>query len=429
MNPHRTPLFRSIILLFAILHLAGIAAQAQSSKIIWSFTDKHGEGAVPFAPVIFDGDGAVYGTTAIGGIGTFGTVFKLTPPTGSGNWTEKILYHFSGGSDGQQPSDIVFGPGGVIYSTTYLGGSDFCYQGCGTILQLTPPTGGGSWTKQTLYDFTGFQDGQAPGNVQVGPNGALFGTTPSGGPPAGTCHEVGCGTVWVLNESGGVWTKTIIHAFPAATGDGQGPNYDIVFDANGNLYGTTYAGGSSHFGTVFKLSPPAVTGGAWTETILHSFTGSGADGGYPIGGLVIDRNGVVYGTASYSGVANDSGTAFALTPPAKSGGTWKYKVIHKFAGGKDGATPATTMALDQKGNLYGTTWNGGSSACYLGCGTVFKLTPSTESRTWTETILHNWANSGQVPDGSIVVFHDRLLYGTTEFFGASNDGTVFTMTP
>lgn len=324
--------------------------------------------------------------------------------------------------------NIVFGPGGVIYSTTYLGGSDLCYQGCGTIFQLTP-TDGGSWTKQTLYEFTGGQDGQAPGNVQVGPNGALFGTTAGGGPPSGKCRDVGCGTVWQLTESAGLWTKSFIHTFPATPGDGQGPNYDIVFDASGNLYGTTYYGGNSNFGIVFELSPPALSGGTWTETILHSFTGSSTDGGYPIGGLVIGANGVVYGTASYGGVPNDSGTAFALNPPSKSGGVWTYTVIHQFRGGKDGATPATTMALDAKGNLYGTTWNGGSTACYLGCGTVFRLAPPTGRGTWAETILHDWANSGQTPNGSIVVLHDGALYGTTEFYGPLNDGTVFTATP
>jgi uncharacterized repeat protein (TIGR03803 family) len=428
-NLHRLQIFRSLVLLVTALFLAGLAAQAQTPTTIWSFSDTNGDGAIPFAPVIFDSSGAIYGTTAIGGVGTFGTVFELTPPSGNGNWTENILYHFVGGIDGQQPSDIVFGSGGVIYSTTSFGGSDLCYQGCGTIFQLTPPQNGGSWTKQTLYYFTGGQDGQAPGNVLVGANGTLFGTTTGGGPPAGNCHKVGCGTVWDLTESNGVWTKTFIHTFPGATGDGDGPNYDIVFDANGNLYGTTYYGGNSNYGTVFKLSPPAVAGGEWTETILHSFTGSSTDGGYPIGGLVIAPNGVVYGTASYSGVANNSGTAFELTPPVKSAGTWTYRVIHKFAGGNDGATPATTMALDQKGNLYGTTWNGGSAACYLGCGTIFELTPPTPGGAWTETILHDWANSGQDPDGSIVVFHDETLYGTSEFFGTSNDGTVFTMTP
>lgn len=428
MKTQRTQVFGLVTLLLAAVCLAVPAARAQTPAIIWSFTGNNGEGATPVVPVIFDGSGAVYGTTAIGGVGTFGTVFKLTPPSGGGNWTEDILYAFSGGLDGQQPSGIVFGPGGVIYSTTYLGGSDNCFHGCGTIFELIP-AGDGTWTKQTLYDFLGFEDGQAPGNVQIATNGTLFGSTPSGGPPTGRCRNAGCGTIWEFSESGGVWTKTILHAFPAATGDGQGPNADIVLDGNGNIYGTTYAGGKSNYGTVYELSPPAQQGGAWTETVLHSFSGTSKDGGYPIGGLAMGSGGVVYGTASYSGVPNDSGTAFALTPPKKAGRAWAFRAIHKFAGGKDGATPATTMALDQNGNLYGTTWNGGSTACYLGCGTIFELAPRTGGKTFSSTILYDWPDSGQNPDGSIVVLHDGLLYGTSEFFGTSNDGTVFTMTP
>jgi len=420
------------LLAFALMCAATFRAQAQTPTTLWTFTDKNGDGDAPLAPLIFDGSGDVYGTTAIGGSTLYGTVFKLTPPSGAGSWTEDILYHFAGGSDGQQPNDIVFGPGGVIYSTTYLGGSPLCYQGCGIIFQLTPPTGSGPWTKTTLYEFQGGQDGQSPGNVKLGPNGDLYGSTSGGGPPGGICHKVGCGTIWQLSppaQPGGSWSKTLIHGFPASTGDGRNPNYDIVFDSAGNLYGTTYDGGTSNYGTVFELSPPAQPGGTWTETILHTFTGASGDGGYPIGGLTIGSNGTVYGTGSYSGIANDSGTAFELTPPSQPGGAWTYTVIHKFAGGKDGATPATTMALDASGNLYGTTWNGGSSSCYLGCGTVFKLAPPSGSGAWKETILHDWANSGQAPNASIVVFNKGLLYGTSEFLGSSNDGTVFSMVP
>jgi uncharacterized repeat protein (TIGR03803 family) len=416
---YRISIFRALTFWVGATCLALSAVQAESARVIFSFTDTNGEGAFPVAPVIFDTKGAIYGTTAVGGAGGFGTVWALTPPSGekSKSWTETILYDFSGGADGQQPMNITFGPGGVIYSTTYLGGSDNCYQGCGTIFELTPPTGGGgrAWTKQTLYEFLGGADGEAPGNIQVGADGMLFGVTGS--------------NVWSLTESDGVWTKTIIHSFPASKDDGVSANFDIVFDANGNLYGTTYEGGSSDYGVVWELSPPAPGSGAWTETILHSFTGASTDGGYPIGGLTMGANGVVYGTASYSGVANDSGTAFALTPPAQQGGAWPYNVIHKFSGGKNGATPSTTMAIDASGNLYGTTWNGGSTACYLGCGTVFELAPPAEGGPWKWKILHNWANSNQDPDESIVVLHDGLLYGTSEFFGTKGYGTVFTMTP
>ena len=143
---------------------------------------------------------------------------------------------------------------------------------------------------------------------------------------------------------------------------------------------------------------------------------------------MIGSNGVVYGTASYSGVANDSGTAFALTPPPQAGGTWTYTVIHTFSEQHDVATPATTMAIDSGGNLYGTAWNGGSQVCYDGCGGIFKLAPNGDG-SWTESILHRWGNSKQNPDGSIVMLHNGLLYGTSEFFGPKDLGTIFTLTP
>ena len=202
-----------------------------------------------------------------------------------------------------------------------------------------------------------------------------------------------------------------------------------MFDSQGALYGTTAAGGTSnYYGTVFQLMPPAKVNGAWTESVLHNFTG-GSDGGYPIGGLAVGTNGALYGTASYSGVANDSGTAFQLTPPAVAGRAWTYAVLHTFAGGSDGATPASTPTFDPSGNLYGTTDNGGSSACYLGCGTVFKLAPPSGGGAWTETVLHEWSNSGQNPNSSIVMFHNGLLYGTTLFLGAADVGSAFTLVP
>ena len=196
-------------------------------------------------------------------------------------------------------------------------------------------------------------------------------------PPFGVCRRVGCGTVFQLtppNKPGGSWSKTILHGFPCTTTDGRAPNYDIALGDKGTLYGTTDSGGTSNYGTLFQLTPPAGGSGAWTETVLHNFTG-GNDGGYPLGGVTIAGSGTVYGTASYSGVANDSGTAFQLTQ--SGGGAWTYTVLHTFAGGKDAATPATTLTIDTSGNLYGTSDNGGSAACYLGCGTVFKLTPPT----------------------------------------------------
>lgn len=419
-----------VVTLFVTLLCAGnIAAPAQEISSIWSFTGKNGEGAYPLAPPVFDSTGAIYGTTALGGSGQFGTVFKLTPPSNGGTWTQSILYTFSGGSDGQQPQDLA-AIAKALFSTTYLGGSNNCYQGCGTIFQLTP-TASGPWTKTLLYEFLGGEDGQAPGNLRAGEDGVLYGITPSGGPPSGACKDVGCGTVFELippTQKGDPWTKTILYSFPSSPRDGLTPNADIVLDASGNIFGTTYGGGNSNYGTVWELSPPTIAGGSWAETILYSFTGA-SDGGYPIGGLTFGSNSTVYGTASYSGIANDSGTAFELSPPAIAGAAWDYTVLHSFAGGADGATPSTTMAFDTKGNLYGTTWNGGSTACYLGCGTLFRLAPPTNNTLWTESVILKMPDTGQVPNESILVFRDGLLYDTTEFLGTSNFGGIFTLAP
>jgi len=179
---------------------------------------------------------------------------------------------------------------------------------------------------------------------------------------------------------------------------------------------------------VFQLMPPSGSG-SWKETVLHDFTG-GSDGGYPGGTVRVGANGVLYGTGSYSGVANASGVVFELTPPAQSGGAWTETILHTFPAFKgDGTTPASTLAIDPSGNLYGTTDFGGSAACYLGCGTIFKLAPPSNGGKWTETVLHDLGNSGQDPNASIVVFRNGLLYGTTTYLGALDAGSVFTLIP
>ncbi len=427
--------WRLALLLAVAIYSGNVLAQNNAATTtaptsIWSFTGGNGDGEYPNGPVVFDSIGAMYGATEGGGTASNGAVFQLVPPTVTGGpWTESVLYDFQGGGDGRQPNDVLFGQGGVLYGATRFGGNvQNCGGGCGTVFELTPPAHAGSaWTHSVLYTFQGGYDGQAPGNLVLA-NGLLYSVS-SGGPPASyPCRKVGCGTIFQLTpptKQGGSWTKTILHTFPTGTTDGRSPNVDVLFDSSGNLYGTTYYGGTSNYGTVFQL---VKAGSTWTETVLHNFTG-GSDGGYPIGGLVVGSNGMLYGTASYSGVANDSGTVFQLTPPSVAGGAWTYTVLHTFAGGKDGATPASTLALDYSGNLYGTTYNGGSTACYLGCGTVFKLAPPSGSGAWTETVLNNWPSSGQNPNASIVVFNNGLLYGTTFYLGAADVGSAFTLVP
>lgn len=184
---------------------------------------------------------------------------------------------------------------------------------------------------------------------------------------------------------------------------------------------------------MFQLTPPAGGSGSWTETVIHNFT-DGSDGAYPGGGVVLGPNGVLYGTASESGGTTYSGVVFELTPVG--GGQWTETVLHTFPAFKrDGTGPGSTLALDQSGNLYGTTFYGGTTACStpldgnIGCGTVFKLAPPSGGGAWTETVLENWPNNGQFPYETQVEFHNGLLYGTADILGAKKLGSVFTLVP
>jgi uncharacterized repeat protein (TIGR03803 family) len=416
----------------------GILAHTQTLTTIHSFSGTDGEYPFPNGRLPFDSNGALYGTTAGGGAANWGTVYRLVPPTVQGGaWTENVLYSFQGGADGRQPGmGVVFDSIGNLYGTTQYGGNaQVCGGGCGTIFELSPPTQpGGQWTHTVLYTFQGGFDGQYPGEVLFGANGALYGTTVSGGTPGVPCHtntriKYGCGTVFQLTPpsgKGGSWSKTVLYTFPGFTHDGTGPSSEITFDSLGNLYGTS-GGGTTGYGTVFQLTPPKNNGGSWTETVLYDFTG-GKDGGNPAGTVTLGANGVLYGAASYSGVTNASGVVFQLTPPGNNG-AWTETALHTFPGfNGDGTTPASTLAIDGSGNLYGTTVFGGSTACYLGCGTIFKVTPL-GGGAWTETVLDELRNSGQNPNSSIVVFHSGLLYGTTTYLGAADVGSVFTLTP
>ena len=174
---------------------------------------------------------------------------------------------------------------------------------------------------------------------------------------------------------GGGWTETVLYSFCAQTNctDGELPSPGLIFDAAGDLYGTTADGGTFGVGTVFELTPTA--GGGWTEQALHSFNNNGTDGYWPYASLIFDAAGNLYGTTG-SGGTNDYGTGFELTPAA--GGSWTENVLHSFNNnGADGFNPGAGLILDAAGNLYGTTTSGGtgSNCVWEGCGTVFELTP------------------------------------------------------
>jgi len=263
--------------------------------------------------------------------------------------------------------------------------------------------------EKVLYRFQGGSDGSEPSGALVADQaGNLYGTTTSGG--TGACQG-GCGTVFQLSRNpDGSWTKTQLYSF-AGEDDGAFPNAGVIFDQNGNLYGTTIHGGASEDGTVFRLSPPSKPGNAWTEAVLYNFVGD-RDGEYCLGSLTFDKAGNLYGAALFGG-AYHGGTIFQLV---QHGGQWSLNVLHNFKGVNDGLDPYGPVILDSHGAVYGTA-----------SGTVFRLKPPAPGHTdWTFRALYTLPSF--TAEGALLPGR-TALYGTTALGGASNNGTVFQLTP
>jgi uncharacterized repeat protein (TIGR03803 family) len=412
--------------LFVILIVCNLA-WGQKERVVHNFLMNGVDGFQPFSGVVADASGNLYGETEAGGVNFKGTIFELTPPANeNGIWSETILYNFTGGVDGENPayagvfdkSGNLYGPIGggsfncgaifelsppatqggswsyaIIYSFSLCGGplSSLAIDdagtiygtmpvgitGHGTVFALSPPSRlGGPWTEKNVYSFVGVSDGSEPeAGVTIGKHHELYGTTSGGG-------TSNYGTVFELtppSEPNGLWTETTLHSFVGGNNDGANPLASVILDAKGNLYGTTVAGGPLGVGVVFELSPPAVSGDPWTETVLHIFQSS--DGATLYVPLVRDRSGTLYGT-TYQGGTYNRGVVFALSPPAVKGGSWTLTNLHNFSGGQlgadEGADPFAPLTLGSGGILYGTTSEGGIGNCLtgatFGCGTVFKVT-------------------------------------------------------
>lgn len=314
--------------------------------------------------------------------------------------TETVLYSFTARNDGFAPlGGLASDAAGDLYGTTEGGGA---YDD-GTVFKLTPNSGGG-WTESVLYTFTGGDDGRYPaGGVIVDVAGNLFGTTAEAG-----AHSDG--TVFELTPaSGGGWTFNTIHTF--AGPDGANSYAGLIFDAAGNLYGTTRYGGAHGIGAVFELKPQP--DGAWNESVLHSFA-DGRDQGLPMGPLVFDKAGNLYGTNI--GVYG-YGVVFELT--RQSSGRWTISVLEDFNGA--GGYPQGALILDSAGNLYGTTYEGGR-----GYGTVFEL-QKTSGALWKLDILWNFSGGadGGYPVSALSLGASGNLYGVAPTGGANGAGVVY----
>lgn len=413
------------ILLVAMAMASTIAASAQTRGYIVIHTFHGSDGSGPLAPLTFDNEGNLYGTTTNGGDlncnspGGCGVVFRLRA-----NGEFAVLHSFSGGSDGQNPeAGVISGAGKTLYGTTQGGGSGCPPSACGTVYQIAPngeetvlyafkggpsdgvgPTGslfqdanqnlfgttaaGGmqgvfgtafeltpSGEETVLHLFTNFfestPDGSIPGaGFTSDQAGNLYSTTQTGGSNNSNCNGVGCGTVFELTPSGASWNESVVYSFLGGT-DGIQPAGNLVKDTSGDLYGVTVGGGSTNCGSfgcgiIFKLTP--APSGGWTESVLYTFTGA-ADGANPRS-LVADSRGNLYGAAT-SGGRNNHGTLFSLS----AGG--HFAVLHSFTGGPDGATPQVGLVVDRPQTIVvGATAGGGAPNCgSIGCGVVFAYAP------------------------------------------------------
>lgn len=395
-------------------------AQAQTYKVLQNFCPSGPpclNGANPYAGVIQDAKGNLYGSTLGGSKGTCnygqtrgcGTIFRL-----SKSGREAVLYRFTGGSDGGAPyGGVIQDSQGNLYGTTYYGGDLSCGSGagCGTVFKLSK-TG-----KETvLHAFKGGTDGANPyAGVIQDAKGSLYGTTYYGGDVS--CDSgAGCGTVFKVSKTG---KETVMYGFTGAP-DGSNPTAGVIRDDKGNLYGTTKYGGSGECdngcGTVFKLSE---TG---KETVDYSFKGE-ADGLYPNGGVIRDGEGNLYGTTTGDGLPN-VGTVFRISRAHEE------TVLYSFDSG-GGAFPLAGLIRDAKRNLYGTTNAGGvyEGCGGGGCGVVFKL-----DSTRHETVLCSFngqsgCTSGAFPFAGVIRDSKGNLYGTAWGGGTSGWGVVFKLTP
>jgi uncharacterized repeat protein (TIGR03803 family) len=366
-------------------------ASAQTLKVLYSFSGGT-DGGQPYAKLVADASGNGYGTTNVGGD------LNACPGTGCGVIFElgkkgqyHVLYTFEGGADGANPlAGLLRDSAGNIYGTTEAGGT----AGYGTVFQFSH-----NGQKTVLYNFQGGSDGSYPfaGLITDG-KGNLFGTTYRGGP-------YDCGTVFKLSKSG----ETVLYSFKGGN-DGQYPYSGLVRDSAGNLFGTTFGNGLTTYGTVFRVSP---TG---KETVLHAFTG-GADGGYPsYGSLVLDPATGLYGTTSFGGAYTYFGTVFKVDK------TEQFSVIYSFTGGADGGQPNASLIRDAAGNFYGVTIGGG--AFYA--GTIFML-----DKNGNESVLYSFTGGTDPGTADAPLLRDAAsnLYGTSIAGGAYGQGTVFKLTP
>lgn len=387
-----------LMLSFLFVGSAVQMAQSQTYQVIHNFTDIGSDGATPYGGPILDPLGNLYGTTYLGGYGGSGTVYKLSPQGSS--WKYTSLYSFKGQWDGAGPAfgSLAFDGNRGLFGTTE-GGGDF-----GTAFAVCQC----AHHEVVVHSFGAGTDGAQPiGGVVFDSAGNFYGTTSLGG-------LYGNGIVFKVTPHGQNWVETVIYSFVGGS-DAASPAAGVSLDAAGNIYGTASLGGANGLGAIYKVSR---SGSAWTETVLYNFQGAN-DGANPVGGVIVDQAGNLYGT-TFDGGINGGGTVYELSP---SSGGWTFTTIYSFVGGYGG--PYNKLTLDAKGNIYGFTNGEGAN----GLGSVFKLSPG--SGGWTFTDLYDFVggSEGGSPYGSVAVDAAGNVFGTAVIGGSDGQGVIFEITP
>ncbi len=417
-------------LLLACLIAAASPAAAQKEWVVHSFARDGSQGTLPFGKLVADSAGNLYGETNLGGAYNNGTVYEMVRPVPPKTaWTETVLYSFTGGGDGRIPfGGLVFDDVGNLYGAT--GGG--CFSGCGVVFELSPPiTAGSPWTESVLHSFSGAGngDGSTPGGALIRDgSGNLYGVTGSGSAEQNSPCNLGCGTVFQLSPpttSGGVWKEAILHSFTLNQQNSESP---LVLDSQGDLYGSA-GGGEFKNGVVYRLLRPATAGGTWSYKVLHTFgpitTGS-PEGANPVGSLTLHGKRVLYGTTHAGGLYGE-GNLYQLVPPTVAGNAWTENMLYSFgSGASDGAFPLGNVIFDSAGNIYGTTAGPDAGAVFE------LTPPASDGLPWTETTLHSFKpqdKGGSAPGGGLIFGKNGVLFGVASEGGTGDRGAVFGLLP
>jgi hypothetical protein len=421
-NPGRSGWSALALSAAIVISAAQSPAQAAGAnfKTIYSFPSTFGD-VYEVGGLLMGSGGVMYGSAGLGGSFQAGGVYSLTPVAG-GTWTENVIYSSPGGNNGQSTGEglIGIGAGGVLYGTSFLGGSLLH----GFVFTLTPPVSpGGTWVFKDIYDFPGGSDGAGPYVVKLTARGVIYGTTIEGGSGSN-------GVVFALHppaSPSGVWTENVLYDFPVNTINQPLPS-GLVIGTGGEIYVCTQTGGTLALGSVFELTPPSSSGNPWTYTGIYDF-GAPGDAKIPIG-MTLGQGGVLYGASTTGGTGSCSfgcGTVFSLTPPASPGGVWTEAVLYNFTGAGDGLYPSAGPTIGSGGVLYGTTGGQNSKS-----GQVYSLTPpSFPGGAWTKAVLHHFTGSGTgyYPTGGLIINSAGAIFGTTEGGGVHAGGIVYRVIP